>query len=99
MTCSNHKPRLIGPIQDEKGCEYDQAIQQSHSADQFKAPQGRATENAQSQDIRKTIKVQQLAISSSSSEYKTINDVLVLSTVKTRTKRSDPQSLGAIINN
>ena len=44
--------------------EYDQEIPQSHTADQPTAPWGRATEHIQSQDIQKTIKAKQPALSS-----------------------------------
>ena len=45
--------------------EYDQEMPQSHSADQPMTPGGRGTEHKQSHDSKKTIKVKQLALSSS----------------------------------
>ena len=45
-----------------KNSEYDQEIPQSQTADNPKAPRGRATQS--SRDTRKTKKAKQLAISS-----------------------------------
>ena len=45
-----------------KASEYDQEIQQSHTADQPTTPLVRATEQWQSQDIRKTVKTKQPAL-------------------------------------
>ena len=51
----------------KKGNEYDQEIPQSHNVDLHIAPWGRTTEHWLSQDdIRKTVKVNQLAYSSPS---------------------------------
>ena len=50
----------------KKASEYGQEIPQKHSADQPMAPQEKATEHCQSQDIRNTILVKKQAFSSPS---------------------------------
>ena len=50
----------------KKASEYDQDIPQSHATDKATAPWGRAIEHWLSQDIKKTVKVKQPALSSPS---------------------------------
>ena len=45
--------------------QYDQDMEQSHTADQQEAPRGRDSEHQQLNDSKKTIKVKQPALSSS----------------------------------
>ena len=57
-------PLDMWPIHEYTKSEYDQEIPQSPIADQPTAPWGRATEHLQLQDIHKTIKEKQPALSS-----------------------------------
>ena len=50
----------------KKASEYEQKIPKSHTTDQLLAPRGRSTECLLSQDIRKTVKAKQPALSSPS---------------------------------
>ena len=54
--------------------EYDKDISLSHTADQQTEPRGRDTRDQQSQDIRKTNKVKQPALSYYQYDCQTIKD-------------------------
>ena len=69
LICKIHKHHLVLVEHDtvwlpytmsKNVSEYDKTIPQSHTADQPTAACGRANEDPQSQDIRKTIKVKPL---------------------------------------
>ena len=68
-----------------KASYYNQEISQSHTADQLKAPGGRAMEHSLSQDIKKTVQAKQPALF-------TINVIAKLDGLKVLNNKQGPNT-------